>query len=141
MAVQKDFSVIGGVNSVAALEQLFTIHSSNDTARVDSLVNAFQHFTPATLLYIPEDYLDGFLVEMSPDTILVYDAGADLRNVRASFHGSSLPFFYPMKRAVVETEYLQPWEPDGKLSIPLYEGKRQACRLLRFTLLGVQGLY
>ena len=141
MAAHNFFCVIGEVNSIAALEQLFTVHFSYDTARVESLVTAFHRFTPATLLYIPEDYLDRFLVEMSPDTVLVYDAGADLRDVRASFHGCSLPFFCPMRRASVQTKYLQPWEPDGELSIPLYEGKRQACRLLRFTLLGVQGLY
>ena len=140
MEAQKDFCVTGEVNSIAALEQLFTIHLSYDTAHVESLVTAFHRFTPATLLYIPEYYLDIFLVEMSPDTVLVYDAGADLRDVRAFFHVCPLPFYYPTESAVVETKYLQPWEPDGELSILLYEGKRRACRLLRPTLLGVQGL-
>ena len=104
MSVQKDLCLSGEVNSITAVEQLLTIHSSYDTARVDSPVNAFQRFTPAFLLCISEEYLDRFLVEMS----LVYDAGADLRDVRASFHGCSLPFTYWRKRAVMEIKYLQP---------------------------------
>ena len=51
MAAQKDFSVIGEVNSIAALEQLFTIHFRYDMARVDSLVGAFHRFTPASVVH------------------------------------------------------------------------------------------
>ena len=79
--------VIGEVISGTAFEEFLQRVFADDSARVESLTNALYRYTPATLLYIPEWYLDNFLVEMSPDLLLVYDAEADLRAVRAALQG------------------------------------------------------
>ena len=81
---------MAGSNSPAALEQLFEHVFPEDPQHVALLCGAFRRFTPATLLYIPEERLCAFLREMSPDFAtlqLKYNAEADIRAVRTAFHG------------------------------------------------------
>lgn len=89
MAAQKDAHscFIGGVDSGDLLENFFRSVFRDDSIRVMSLTNALYRYTPATLLYITENYLNNFLIEMRPDLLLVYDAEADMRAVRAALQG------------------------------------------------------
>ena len=79
-----------GPNSPVALEQLFEHVFPEDSQHVHLLCGAFRRFTPATLLFIPEQRLCAFLRDMSPDFAtlqLQYIAEVDIRATRAAFSG------------------------------------------------------
>ena len=106
---QRACNPTAGSNSPAALEQLFEHVFPEDPQHVALLCFAFRRFTPAILLFLPEKKLCVFLREMSPDFAtlqLKYNAEADIRAVRAAFHGEErcrCRFFFFLSRSRPET--------------------------------------